>query len=472
MGQKAREGSGFGDVSVGTVLGTVALAGILSLAVAVFVHVPTLVQKSMPFGAFCAAVALSVALCFALISVLQYQIACNGRIVFNSVAFAGTICWGALLFMPDLAPLAVQCLLFIGCVGVFGLVSFWFCWICSQERLLAQSIMSVSGIAVCAVNLFALTFNDLVARATFLIIMIAVMVIMNVFYERFPIAENLVYIRNRESDAASKILPSSTLMLSVISFEFGLLLPIAYERGAYVPCIAVVLLSFVFLLLDNVTARRISERSLHKLIPPLTTTAILSLFMFGGQLQLVALCVLSVLYGVYTCFGWLAMAQHVGFSHLSPLRVFARARAVDYVSLALGLVVGAFLVEQAKLDVLFVARASAAIAVVYSFLAAYFHKSRFPEAGLEGEPAGAGQRKGMWKQRCRAVGDAYALSERQFEVLVLMSQGRNAKYIEKALTISLSTAQTHIRNVYRKLGVHSRQELLDLIENMKLYGED
>ena len=135
MGQKAREGSGFGDVSVGTVLGTVALAGILSLAVAVFVHVPTLVQKSMSFGAFCAAVALSVALCFALISVLQYQIACNGRIVFNSVAFAGTICWSALLFMPDLAPLAVQCLLFIGCVGVFGLVSFWFCWICSPRRI-------------------------------------------------------------------------------------------------------------------------------------------------------------------------------------------------------------------------------------------------------------------------------------------------------------------------------------------------
>ena len=64
------------------------------------------------------------------------------------------------------------------------------------------------------------------------------------------------------------------------------------------------------------------------------------------------------------------------------------------------------------------------------------------------------------------------LSERQYEVLMLVAQGRNAKYIEQALTISLSTAQTHIRNIYRKTGVHSRQELLDLIEDTKLYGEE
>ena len=32
------------------------------------------------------------------------------------------------------------------------------------------------------------------------------------------------------------------------------------------------------------------------------------------------------------------------------------------------------------------------------------------------------------------------------------------------LGISLETAKTHATNVYRKLGVHSQQELLDVIE--------
>ena len=42
-----------------------------------------------------------------------------------------------------------------------------------------------------------------------------------------------------------------------------------------------------------------------------------------------------------------------------------------------------------------------------------------------------------WKKRCRAVSEACGLSERQYEVLMLVAQGRNAKYIEQALTISL-----------------------------------
>ena len=34
--------------------------------------------------------------------------------------------------------------------------------------------------------------------------------------------------------------------------------------------------------------------------------------------------------------------------------------------------------------------------------------------------------------------------------------------------ISQSTAKTHIYNIYRKFGIHSRQELLDFIEGMEM----
>lgn len=112
--------------------------------------------------------------------------------------------------------------------------------------------------------------------------------------------------------------------------------------------------------------------------------------------------------------------------------------------------------------------------MAYCFLASFCHKARFPEEGMVDDDGRASlpEAKGLWKRRCRAVSEQCGLSERQYEVLMLVSQGRNAKYIEQALTISLSTAQTHIRNIYRKTGVHSRQELLDLIESTKLYGEE
>ena len=50
----------------------------------------------------------------------------------------------------------------------------------------------------------------------------------------------------------------------------------------------------------------------------------------------------------------------------------------------------------------------------------------------------------------------------------LFARGRSSSRIADDLYISSGTASTHLRNIYRKLDVHSRQELLDLIEN---FGE-
>ena len=99
--------------------------------------------------------------------------------------------------------------------------------------------------------------------------------------------------------------------------------------------------------------------------------------------------------------------------------------------------------------------------------------------GLEdegGESGGDGSsdkpREGRWRKRCRAFCEANELSERQAEVLVLIAQGRSIEHVSQQLFISTSTVQTHVRNIYRKTGVHSRTELVDEIEATKLYGEE
>ena len=47
----------------------------------------------------------------------------------------------------------------------------------------------------------------------------------------------------------------------------------------------------------------------------------------------------------------------------------------------------------------------------------------------------------------------------------MLAKGRNADYITEKLVISSHTAKAHIYNIYQKTGVHSRQELMDLVEN-------
>lgn len=59
---------------------------------------------------------------------------------------------------------------------------------------------------------------------------------------------------------------------------------------------------------------------------------------------------------------------------------------------------------------------------------------------------------------------AYGLTPREAEVAALLAKGRSLPFVQEELYISLSTAQTHARHIYKKLGVHSRQELIDLVE--------
>lgn len=64
---------------------------------------------------------------------------------------------------------------------------------------------------------------------------------------------------------------------------------------------------------------------------------------------------------------------------------------------------------------------------------------------------------------CDPSNPMYGLSARELEILDLFAQGRSANWIAEHLTISKNTVRTHLRAIYSKLDVHSRQELLDFL---------
>ena len=64
---------------------------------------------------------------------------------------------------------------------------------------------------------------------------------------------------------------------------------------------------------------------------------------------------------------------------------------------------------------------------------------------------------------CQALAADYGLTPREAEILALMALGRSAKYISEELTVSYNTTRTHVRHIYEKLNIHSKQELIDLV---------
>ena len=60
--------------------------------------------------------------------------------------------------------------------------------------------------------------------------------------------------------------------------------------------------------------------------------------------------------------------------------------------------------------------------------------------------------------------DTTGLTAREAEIFALLAQGRNGAYIQRQLGVSYNTVKTHVAHIYTKLGVHSHQELIDLVE--------
>ena len=67
-------------------------------------------------------------------------------------------------------------------------------------------------------------------------------------------------------------------------------------------------------------------------------------------------------------------------------------------------------------------------------------------------------------ERIGELASSYMLSARETEVFRLWATGHTLKYIQEKLYLSPSTVKTHVRHIYDKTGVHSRSEIVELLD--------
>ena len=67
----------------------------------------------------------------------------------------------------------------------------------------------------------------------------------------------------------------------------------------------------------------------------------------------------------------------------------------------------------------------------------------------------------------RRIADAYGLTNREREVLCLVARGYSRPAICKELFLAESTVRSHIKHVYAKLNVHSKDEAIFAVEQFK-----
>lgn len=68
------------------------------------------------------------------------------------------------------------------------------------------------------------------------------------------------------------------------------------------------------------------------------------------------------------------------------------------------------------------------------------------------------------REACAAIGERFGLTRREVDVLGEFSAGASAQQTADTLAISVNTVNTHAMALYRKLGVHTKQEVMAFVD--------
>ena len=277
----------------------------------------------------------------------------------------------------------------------------------------------------------------------------------------------------RENDARAPM-PSRNI-LRVIAYTVGLYFVIGCLNslsplletplGPFTVNIPVFLgscLGILLALLFILHAVRIDLASLSKLIAPLLMGAIT---LFALQRPLAERCFVALLVGADF------MAVSVIIVYLVNLEKAGRLRRYSGIGIAQGaLLIGSVAgnlfgrqwhgglglsTEQLLFIVLVLA---SALVLSLSFIPR--SASARPAAG----PAASTQKERDIAEVVQDLAAAKGLTPRETEILEYLARGRTEPYIREQLWLSRSTVSTHVKHIYQKLGIHSKQEIISLIE--------
>ena len=179
----------------------------------------------------------------------------------------------------------------------------------------------------------------------------------------------------------------------------------------------------------------------------------------GKQIMVVGRTILGLLF-------WLVLADKANDSD-NVLAAFAVPFLfTDAVSSLLGYVVvpgvlSAIGFAELESPTLLAAAVTFALVVVS---VVFFARAMDPGFGaLAGDATSGGGFDAAETDAVPAPFEGFALTEREAEVARLLAEGNSQKKIAELMGVSIGTVQTHVKAVYRKLDIHSKQQLIDFV---------
>ena len=270
--------------------------------------------------------------------------------------------------------------------------------------------------------------------------------------------------------------------LLVFMFLYSALFGVVIVQGAFMEPAGVgvspILLTIcapgvIMLVLLASTKIRVDVESLQRLFLALAIIGMAPLAFLSSDAGFYFLLLLTVIFGMFDISNFVTLFEIIRENELPKLETFAIGRLLSELGIAvgwgLGLAVTGIAGENSNTAILVVEAATVALIVLGLALLGRDAQSEDSELDEKSPAAGLPQEQpDPYAYRARAVSsleDEFDLSPREREVFEMLASGRSPKRISEKLFVSESTAKSHCYRIYQKVGVHSQQDLLDVIDD-------
>ena len=262
----------------------------------------------------------------------------------------------------------------------------------------------------------------------------------------------------------------AVLFMAAYAFAYGLMEDGLYA-GAFGPHSAPGTLAVAVFVFLGVALRggRFDFGIIYRVALPLMVVALFLLPTLGHMQGMAASFCVSAGYTAQSILIMLIMANICYRYGVSALWLFGIERSVRQVSMWLGRLVtdGAQSLDVLGGDGELLISLLTVVAIVAATTILFSERDLSSRWGANflagGTDSAAIIRKQELADRCAEVARAYKLSTREEEVLLLLAQRKTVGIIERELFIANGTAKAHVRHIYQKLDIHTRQELFDML---------
>ncbi len=320
-------------------------------------------------------------------------------------------------------------------------------------------------------TLIAFIQSDFIAMdfSVFRILMVVMLVLLLIFYIKIPAKSGITFVKKSDEIVVPKRFLGGFFLLAFLAALLGVIAPAAaaeIEHGVFTAYIGCAVSSALLYLLYKKTGRH----------PICFVTYIIGLSALGYLLLVVSehIPLLKLPAAALIGVGMAACALLPLFALLAVKQYPSKFIVPCYIGLAmLAVIVQSVLVEAFRssnvllnLAYLVVVIVLAVLYVMFEPFLLYAMQRKFEEAPIEEEPEKPAEKAppAVEESSCNPLP---LLTKREMEIVNLISCGHSNGDIAKMLFISEYTVKDHNKNIYRKLGVHSRFELTALVARMK-----